>query len=277
MPLHLSRSGKMTCPFELVLETVRLTPQQRAVLTHRYIPLIKHMRTRATRLTALFYVSHTIVTVGSLVVPALLSIQYGGSPEIGTQTITATSAHIYWATWVISLFVTICNGLLTLFKIDKRYYFVHTTMEQLTSEGWQYISLTSRYSGFYTPGGTPTHDNQFVFFCHNIEKIRMHQIEEEYYKLTDKQNAGTNTAPPGAAVGGATTSGPPPPASLQPWSPLRQDIRHIPSDLATEVEKQLSADEDSVQSIDGGGATAPKAPGGAGTSPNSEEFTTQQN
>jgi hypothetical protein len=89
---------------------------------------------------------------------------------------------------MLSLLVTTCNGILTLFKIDKKYYFLHTTLEQLHSETWQYISLTGKYNGYYTKGRVPTHSNQVVFFCHNMEKIKLKQVEEEYFKLTEPAN-----------------------------------------------------------------------------------------
>jgi hypothetical protein len=73
-----------------------------------------------------------------------------------------------------------------LFKIDKKYYFLNTTLERLRSEGWQYFSLTGRYSGHFIKSGKPTHANQFVYFTHYIEKIKMKQVEEEYYKAEEK-------------------------------------------------------------------------------------------
>ena len=40
-----------------------------------------------------------------------------------------------------------CDNGDLLVKIDKKYYFLNTTLERLRSEGWQYFSLTGRYSG----------------------------------------------------------------------------------------------------------------------------------
>jgi hypothetical protein len=181
-------------------EISTLTDFQKILITHRYILLVKDYERRCFLLSIYFHVSHIIVTVGSLIVPALLSIQY-------TDTSSTTSSawdsqefsyQIYWATWVISLMVTIANGILALLKIDKKYYFLHTTLEHLRSEGWQYLELSGRYSGFYTPHEAPTHNNQFIYFCHIIEKIKMKQVEEEYYKLNESQ----------APVAGATARAP---------------------------------------------------------------------
>lgn len=197
-------------------------------------------------MSIMFHVSRTIITVGSLLVPALLSIQNNSSKEINEQ--------VYWATWFTSLLVTICNGLQTLFKLDKKYYSVHTVMEQMISEGWQYIELTAKYSGFYHPKEKPTHDNQFIYFCHAIEKIRMRQIEEEYYKLAmerqgqsnEEQQSGSSTKP-NAAQGALATADPPipnqtttiPSVSLIPMTPLKDEMMRIPDEVKRAVQEQL--------------------------------------
>jgi len=191
--------------FENAFQILALTPVQRTVVDNRFIPLVKHLRWRTWRAAILFHSGRIIVTVGSLIVPALLSIQT-------SQPSGAAGTGVYWSTWVVSLFVTICNALLTLFKIDKRYYYLHTCMEQMISDGWQYVELSGKYSGFNTPDVTPTHSNQFVFFCHSVEKIRMKQVEEEYFKLIETPQQ------PGQKVGID---------SLVPPTPLKEELRRL--------------------------------------------------
>jgi hypothetical protein len=159
-----------------------LTPFQRNSILNRYVSLTEQLQWRTALYAWVFHIGRTIVTVGSLIVPALLSIQYTSAGQSSPE---AMSVQIYWITWIVSLLVTTCNGVLTLFKVDKKYYFLHTTYEQLQSEAWQYIHLSGKYSGHYTKGLLATHMNQFVYFCHNIEKIKLKQVEEEYYKLSD--------------------------------------------------------------------------------------------
>jgi hypothetical protein len=110
--------------------------------------------------------------------------------------------------------VTTCNGILTLFKVDKKYFFLHTTLEQLKSEAWQYIHLSGKY-GKVQNGIAPTHANQYVLFAHSLEKIKLKQIEEEYFKLTDSHLP--KDGGPGGGAAGSTggnelvaVSGPPP-------------------------------------------------------------------
>jgi len=150
-----------------------LTVQQRSSIKNRIKFLLQEYRTRSCRYSALFYATRLMITVGSLAVPALLSINM--KPD--------TEPFLYWLTWSISLAVTTSNGIVTLFKIDKRFFSLHATMERLRSEIWQYLELSGRYSGILgSSNHKPSHSNQYVYFCSQIEKIRMKHIDDEYVK-----------------------------------------------------------------------------------------------
>ena len=185
---------------DLLFEIPELNDLQKRILVIRFCGVIKYYRDRVLLVSCLFNIMRFIVTVGSLLVPALLSIQSPGSVSSVTSSDT-----IYWSTWAVSLAVTMSNGILALFKIDKKYFSLNTVLEQLTSEGWQYLELSGRYSGHFGDHiHKPTHKNQFVFFCNSVEKIVMRQVEDEFYKV----NEGTNSA-----VGGTS------PQSILPPSP----------------------------------------------------------
>jgi hypothetical protein len=170
--------------FQNVLQSLELTNVQKEILKIRYLAILENFKRRSRNYSAFFFLGHTIITVGSLFVPALLSIQNSDKSILLSG--ENFNVHVYWTTFVISLLVTIFNGLLTLFKVDKKYYFLNTTLERLRSEGWQYFSLTGRYSGHLINHQMPTHSNQFVYFTHYIEKIKMKQVEEEYFKADEK-------------------------------------------------------------------------------------------
>lgn len=161
---------------------LELESYQKVALQARYIDNLAECIQRANKFSKYFNGGRLLVTVGSLLVPALLSVQYiKNSQWIDSETF---QTQVYWLTWTLSLVVTISNGLMTLFKLDKKYYFIHTTKELLMSEGWQYIALTGKYATKES-GPAATHYNQFVVFYHNAEKIKLRQVEEEYYKFTD--------------------------------------------------------------------------------------------
>ena len=152
-----------------------LTPVQIRILEMRYISLIHEYEIRAKYIDILFHFSRGFISLGSVAVPALLSIQ---SPT------SANSIGLYWMTWTISLLVTIFHNFSTLFRFDKKFFGIHNTLERLKSEGWQYLELSGRYSGHYG-NKSPTHENQFTYFVHIIEKIRLRQIEDEYNAIRE--------------------------------------------------------------------------------------------
>ncbi len=170
--------------FQNILQNLEITDVQKKIIESRYLSLLENFQKRVRNHSIIFFIGRFIITVGSLFVPALLSIQ--NSDKSFTFNGSSFNIQVYWTTFIISLLVTIWNGILTLFKIDKKYYFLNTSLERLRSEGWQYFGLTGRYSGHLTGNMTPTHQNQFVYFTHYIEKIKMKQVEEEYYKTDEK-------------------------------------------------------------------------------------------
>lgn len=170
--------------FHNILQSLEISDIQKQIIQVRYLSILENFQRRSRNYSYVFFSGHFIVTVGSLFVPALLSIQ--NSDKSYTFSTTNFPVQVYWTTFVISLLVTIFNGILTLFKIDKKYYFLNTTLERLRSEGWQYFSLTGRYDGRLLAVDKPNHENQFTYFTHYVEKIKMKQVEEEYYKADEK-------------------------------------------------------------------------------------------
>jgi hypothetical protein len=163
-----------------------LSPVQRTTIKERYRFMLREYRRRIVLYSFLFYVLRMTMTVGSLAVPALLSL----------KTTPDGAEALYWFTWGMSLAVTTANGLSTLFKVDKRFFMIRTVAEQLRTETWQFLALSGRYSGYYG-GERPTHANQYVYYTTRLEKIRMRHIEEEYVRNAEmgdqKQNTPTQT------------------------------------------------------------------------------------
>ncbi len=161
-----------------------LSDLQRAALISRYVSVINELRRRTKIYAMVYHVGRVIVTIGSLLVPALLSIQYTNAGPVFS---TEMSYQIYWITWAVSLLVTTFNGILTLFRVEKKYYFLHTTLEQIKSETFQYIYLSGIYGGHYCKQGiVPSHANQYKYYVHHLEKIKLKQVEEEYYKAMEQ-------------------------------------------------------------------------------------------
>jgi hypothetical protein len=229
--------------FQNILQSLELGEVQKEILKIRYLTILENFKRRSRNYSAFFFLGHTIITVGSLFVPALLSIQNSDKSILLSG--DNFNIQVYWATFVISLLVTIFNGLLTLFKVDKKYYFLNTTLERLRSEGWQYFSLTGRYSGHLINHQTPTHANQFVHFTHYIEKIKMKQVEEEYFKADEK----SPHAPPSGSSTNIHSTGNP---EIYPLSPDKavSDMKNTTSGIPGAVERAMNSLIKSQRTID---------------------------
>jgi hypothetical protein len=170
-----------------------LTAFQKRVIELRYISLIEEYERRLKYIDPCYHASRLLVSIGSVAVPALLSIQ---SPT------STFSTPLFWTTWMISLSVTVCHNLTSIFRFDKKFFGVHSTLERLKSEGWQYLELTGNYSGHHGHVA-PTHANQYVYFLNKVERLKLKQVEEEYNssKDPDKQpdkNKTTTTSQSGS-------------------------------------------------------------------------------
>jgi hypothetical protein len=225
--------------FQNILQELELSAVQKQIIQTRYLSILENFQRRTRNYSYLFFSGHFIITVGSLFVPALLSIQ--NSDKNFTFTGVSFTVQIYWATFVISLLVTIFNGVLTLFKVDKKYYFLNTTLERLRSEGWQYFSLTGRYASHNNKQPT-THGNQFLYFTHYIEKIKMKQVEEEYYKADEKVAQTPNGNNIGVTANGAQELYPPSPD--QPLNTMTNNVPEPVKDAVNSLIKfQMSIEE----------------------------------
>jgi hypothetical protein len=155
------------------IENIKVDSTKKLILKGRFLYLIKKYTYSKFYYTVFYDMGRLIVTVGSISIPALLS----------TETYIDRSTS-FWLVWSISLLVSLVNGYITLFKLDKKYFSNITIIEKLACEFWQYVSLCGKYSGSYGHL-IPTHENQFIFFANNIERIQIKNIEEIYIKLLD--------------------------------------------------------------------------------------------
>jgi len=158
------------------IASLKISDDDKLNLNSRFIYLINKYKMYQRFYSISFNFGRLIVTIGSILVPSLLT----------TETVLDKNS-VYWAVWTVSLIVTIINGYIHLFKLDKKYYSNMWVVENLACEFWQYIALCGKYSGTYTQS-TPTHENQLVFFCNNIERLQVRNVEENYIKLFDNSN-----------------------------------------------------------------------------------------
>ena len=99
-----------------IIDTLKLDDTERYIIKKRFIHEVVHYDRKADKCKKTYNSFRFLVTSGSLLIPALLSIQkIGGTSE-------QFKNNIYWTTWALSLAVTTCNGFVQLFSLDKNYF-----------------------------------------------------------------------------------------------------------------------------------------------------------
>ena len=152
-----------------------LDPMSKQILKNRYINLVNAMEVSSKRSAFWYSTFNLMTTTGSIIVPALISIQDRTFRTDATDQQQIDHENgIYWASWGVSLMVTLSNALLRLFSLDKTYITRKIKCNHLKSEGWLFLELAGEYSNY------DSHQDAFVYFCNQIEKIKTEQITEEY-------------------------------------------------------------------------------------------------
>jgi hypothetical protein len=177
------------------------------------------------------------ITVGSILVPALLSVDNRPFTPSGDPSEDEKSRHennVFWATWGISLVVSLSNGIVKLFSYDKTYIIRHLRFNELKREGWLFFTLSGPYVGL-------THREAVKTFIQTIEIIKSNQIREEYLpqhdnnkeyaKYVDDRNTGlpqqATDYPPQA---------PPPPPPPHATSPPRSSWTYVQPEQSLQME-----------------------------------------
>ena len=142
----------------------------KAILKHRFLDEITYYEKKRDDTKKYYNVFRFIVTTGSILLPAILSM--------GQMDPTKLPKHFdmitYWCSWTISLMVTGSNGFLQLFSLDKNYFSYSMVVEQLKTEGWQFFGLSGKYEDY------PDHQSAYKTFSKSVESIKRKQIDQEF-------------------------------------------------------------------------------------------------
>ena len=169
-------NGSFPQQIESIASLTDMLPIQRYSFYHRYVKIVQHMEVQMKRTTLMYNVFSLLTTVGSILVPALISIQDKpfSSSDTSPEDIEFHNSQVYWAGWGVSLVVTMSNGIIKLFSIDKTYITRHLRYNDFKKEGWLFLQLGGHYKNF------TSHNRAFAVFAANIETIKLLQIHEEF-------------------------------------------------------------------------------------------------
>ena len=119
-----------------------------------------------------------IVTIGSILTPSLLSIQMTEHVQNNYE------IEINISVWIISVFVSISNGIVNLFKLDELFASCALTCEKLKTLWYKYITLSEPFCG--------THDSCFNLFIEKMEEIIIEQKFQEFVESKSNKNKPKN-------------------------------------------------------------------------------------
>ena len=157
-----------------VINNLKITDaRKKRNLIKRFVAEVNLYNSRVNYCGFFYYTLNIIITIGSIILPALLSIQ--NNSDYNTN-------DIYWLAWIISIVITISNGILQLFSINTNYILYCHMREKLITEGWRFFNLCGRYKN-------KTHDEAFTDFCIRIEELKMSQLNRELKEIKNDDDS----------------------------------------------------------------------------------------
>jgi hypothetical protein len=154
-----------------IIDTLKLDSEtDRGILKSRFLSEVVEYEKRKLHTKKYYDRFRFIVTVGSIILPAILSLGQMDPTKLPPN----FDQIVYWSSWTISLMVTASNGFLQLFSLDKNYFEYAITTEQLKTEGWQFFQLSGKYED------DESHQEAYKDFSKSIENIKRKQVEKEY-------------------------------------------------------------------------------------------------
>ena len=166
------------------LDNEAVTPEERVFLRARYLRSLRQLDQSAKRVTFWFYGLSSIVTVGSLLVPALISVQDRPTDSDASDVDRRNHENqVYWAVWGLSVAVTTANAIIKLMQLDRTSVTRVLRLNQLKGEGSLYLTGAGEYALAASPR------ERFRRFAANVERIKREQVLEEYTQHRDEPAA----------------------------------------------------------------------------------------
>ncbi len=160
--------------------------EERNYINIRYIRIVKNLEKSRLISAFYYYFFSTLITLLSIIVPSLLSIQdrtFKANPT--DEDVRTHNNSIFWVIWIMSILITISNALIKLFKLDQTYITRTLRLNQLRSEGVMYINEIDEY-------GDGSDQDKFKRFIQNIEKLKNIQIKQEFTQSADLERKDTD-------------------------------------------------------------------------------------
>jgi hypothetical protein len=158
-------------------DDTELSNFNKILLKKRFIPMVGTMEIESKRVNFLYTIFQTATTLGSILVPALLSIEDKSIIFNATSVEQIEQNHnMFWTTWGVSLLVTISNAFNQLLGLERKYIMRNIHLSQMKKEGWSFLEKSGE---IYSITSCKTHNELIGLFFKRVEKLRHEQVVNE--------------------------------------------------------------------------------------------------
>ena len=145
---------------------------KRKIVYKRFVTQVMYYESAAASVSLQYNFLRLMITIGSMFLPTLQTIQ-------GNKKVIEYDIYIYWSSIIVSLIIMVCNGLVTLFKIDRTHVLYNLTSEKLKRAGWNYIERSGDYQ-FNKDGSIANYSDNLIQFFNEIEQIKLQTTMKEF-------------------------------------------------------------------------------------------------
>lgn len=156
-----------------IIDNLNISPFKKNIIRKRYVKLVLNYETYYDVTHYRYNLCRVLISVGSMMLPTLQTIQ-------NNENVSSIKDEIFWSAIGTSLTVMVCNNIISMFSLDRRYIMYAVTCEKLKSIGWQYFEESGMFSN-------SCHVNNYTKFWNEIEKTIKLQIMSEF-SSDDKHN-----------------------------------------------------------------------------------------
>jgi hypothetical protein len=157
-----------------IIESLSLSESEKHFLRSRWLEPLLWMEDSAQRTRSRYYALRSVIAVGAVIVPALVSLNVIG----------AAKTAILWVTFGVSLVVGLSAALEGFFRLGERWRHYRLRVEQLKAEGWDYYELAGGYKHAHD------HHEAFPAFSAKVQTILAHEVEEFIAEIARATDAG---------------------------------------------------------------------------------------
>ena len=170
---NLCNKNKTHNNLEEIIDQLDIEKIEKNIIKLRYINELDELKSGSKSSTGIYNISNFFLTTLSIILPGIMSIQ-----KINTK----YENILFWSSWGMSVGITLLNGYIKLFKIDRNYYFYNYNYEKYVSEGWNYIELGGVYNS------KDTHSAAYKRFMGNVERLKTDNLNTLYSDVKSSDN-----------------------------------------------------------------------------------------